>query len=263
MKQPGLVERRDERVGHADGGGAGHGGPRRRVTPEIESVRAIRGDVEPVGQTLTMRAVGLIEQDILSGLWGPGARLGIQMLSAHYGIGATPLREGMSRLVSRGLVTAIGQRGFRVASVSRADLEDVTRVRTLIETEALRRSIANGDDEWEAAIVACLHRLRQKLLRDPETMREGTPEFDTLHKAFHRSLIAACGSERLLALHDDLYLQAYRYRRIMMSRFRDPELFIRDHQQLADRVISRDADRAAELLAGHLASTVRVVYAEG
>jgi DNA-binding GntR family transcriptional regulator len=231
--------------------------------PETGSARAVRKDAEAGSDTLSTRAAGLIEHDILSGLWGPEARLGIHALSAHYGIGATPLREGMSRLVSRGLVTAVGQRGFRVASVSRGDLEDITRVRTLIEAEALRRSIENGDDEWEAAIVACLHRLRQKLLRDPETMREGTPEFDTLHKAFHRSLIAACGSERLLALHDDLYLQAYRYRRVMMSRFEDPQWFIRAHQELADQVLSRDADAAVKLLSGHLASTLEVVYGKG
>jgi DNA-binding GntR family transcriptional regulator len=233
-----------------------------QATPATESARAIRreAETETGADTLSARAAGLIERDILSGLWGPEARLGIHALSAHYGIGATPLREGMSRLVSRGLVTAVGQRGFRVASVSRADLEDITRVRTLIEAEALRRSIENGDDEWEAAIVACLHRLRQKLLRDPETMREGTPEFDTLHKAFHRSLIAACGSERLLALHDDLYLQAYRYRRVMMSRFEDPQWFIRVHQELAGQVLSRDADAALKLLSKHLASTLEVVY---
>ena len=233
------------------------------MTAETERAQAIRHDAEAGSDTLSTRAAGLVERDILSGLWGPETRLGIHALSAHYGIGATPLREGMSRLVSRGLVTAVGQRGFRVASVSRADLEDITRTRTLVELEALRRSIQNGDDEWEAAIVACLHRLRHKLLRDPETMREGTPEFDTLHKAFHRSLIAACGSERLLALHDDLYFQAYRYRRIMMSRFEDPQWLVKVHQELADLVISRDADAAVELLSRHLASTLEVVYGKG
>lgn len=232
------------------------------MTGPQESARAIASEphAEAVSDTLSARAAGLIERDILSGLWGPEARLGIHALSAHYGIGATPLREGMSRLVSRGLVTAVGQRGFRVASVSRADLEDITATRTLIEVEALSRSMADGNDEWEAGIVACLHRLRQKLLRDPETMREGTPEFDALHKAFHRSLLAACGSERLLALHDDLYLQAYRYRRVMMSRFERPDWFIKEHQELADLVIARDTEAAVQRLTKHLLSTLEVVY---
>jgi GntR family transcriptional regulator, carbon starvation induced regulator len=210
--------------------------------------------------TLSERAAMLIEWDILAGRLEPGSRLGIHALSAQYAIGATPLREGISRLVARGLVRATGQRGFRVAAVSRADLEDITALRTVIEAEALRLSMAAGDDEWEAGILAAQHRLTQKLLRDPETMREGTPEFDALHKAFHRSLIAACGSERMLTLHDDLYMQAYRYRRVMMGRFEDPELFLSIHRELADLVIARDIPNAIEKLRGHLASTLEVVY---
>ena len=93
-------------------------------------------------------------------------------------------------------------------------------------------------------------------------MREGTPEFDALHKAFHSALISACGSERLLRLHDDLYLQAYRYRRIMMSRFEDAGWFIREHQELADLVVGRRTEAAVARLSEHLLSTLKVVYGE-
>jgi len=211
-------------------------------------------------ETLSERASALVEHDILSGVWQPEERLGIQALSERYGIGATPLREGLSRLVSRGLISAVGQKGFRVASVSEVDLVDITLVRTMIESEALRRSIRDGGDDWEAGIVSSLHRLARSVERDPETMREGTPEFDRLHKAFHRSLLEACGSERLLRLHDDLYYQAYRYRRVMMSRFAHHDAFLEAHRSLADIVLARDADRAEAELANHLAQTLQIVY---
>lgn len=230
------------------------------LKPESQQRLVTVSEAHSASDTLSERAATLIESDILTGTLEPGSRLGIHALSAQYAIGATPLREGISRLVARGLVRATGQRGFRVAAVSRADLEDITALRTVIETEALRRSMEAGDDEWEAGILAAQHRLSQKLLRDPDTMREGTPEFDALHKAFHRSLIAACGSERMLTLHDDLYLQAYRYRRVMLGRFEDPEFFLAIHRELADLVIARDADTAIAKLRGHLASTLEVVY---
>lgn len=212
--------------------------------------------------TLSERAAAVIERDILAGRWLPDARLGIHALSDHYGIGATPLREGLSRLVSRGLIMAVGKKGFRVASTSRADLEDITRVRALVEVEALERSMTVGGDDWEAGIVASLHRLRRSLDRNPETMREGAAEFDALHKAFHRSLLAACGSERLLRLHDDLYLQAYRYRRVMMNRFESHSWFIEEHQALADVIIARNVDAAVARLAAHLNHTLLVVYGD-
>jgi len=69
-------------------------------------------------------------------------------------VGAGTLREALLLLVTDALVVAQGQRGFRVAPISIADFEDITRTRVLLETEALRRSCASGGEEWEAAIVA-------------------------------------------------------------------------------------------------------------
>ena len=100
--------------------------------------------------TLTERAAMLVEQDILAGHLAPGSRLGIVDLVQRYEIGATPLREGLSRLMSRGLIVGIGQRGFRVADISREDLLDITCMRTAIEVEAIRLAIIHGDDAWEA-----------------------------------------------------------------------------------------------------------------
>src|SRR3979411_3408233 len=88
--------------------------------------------------TLSERAATLVEQDILAGRLAPGARLGIHDLVERYEIGATPLREGLSRLISRGLIVGIGQRGFRVADISREDLLAITRQRTRNERRARR-----------------------------------------------------------------------------------------------------------------------------
>src|SRR4029077_16489556 len=113
--------------------------------------------------TLSERAATLLEQDILAGRLAPGARLGIVHLWRRDQIGATPLREGLSRLMSRGLIVGIGQRGFRVAEVSREDLLDITCMRTAVEIEAIRLAITLGDDAWEAGIVSALHQMRRHI----------------------------------------------------------------------------------------------------
>src|SRR4029078_1471497 len=87
--------------------------------------------------TLTERAAMLVEQDILAGHLAPGSRRAIVDVVQRYEIGATPLREGLSRLMSRGLIVGTGQRGFRVADVSREDLLDITTMRTAGETPAI------------------------------------------------------------------------------------------------------------------------------
>ena len=102
--------------------------------------------------TLAERATQRIEADIVRGALAPNARLGIAETAARYGVGATPLREALSRLAARGLVNAIGKRGFRVQSISRDDLADIVRIRSVLEREAIRLSIAAGDGGWEGEI---------------------------------------------------------------------------------------------------------------
>jgi DNA-binding GntR family transcriptional regulator len=218
------------------------------------------GDVVSGSDTLSERAASLLEQDIIAGLLAPGARLGIIDLVRRYEIGATPLREGLSRLLSRGLIVGIGQRGFRVADVSRDDLLDITRMRIVVENEALRLAIAQGDDQWEAGILGALHQMRRHIERTGAEFREGAPDFDRLHKAFHTSLLAACGSPRLMTAHSDLYDQAYRYRRVMMRGFDSGKLFVAAHQELADCVLARDTGRAQAMLEAHLRFTLDFVY---
>lgn len=210
--------------------------------------------------TLSERAAGLVQRDILAGDLAPGARLGIIDLAKRYEIGATPLREALSRLASRGLIVGIGQRGFRVAEISRDDLLDITQMRTVVEIEALRCAMARGDDAWETGILSALHRMRRHIERTGDAFREGAEDFDALHKAFHTALLAGCGSRRLLAAHADLYDQAYRYRRIMMRRMVGGADFVASHQRLADRVLARDAAKAKAMLAAHLRSTLDYVY---
>lgn len=210
--------------------------------------------------TLSERAAALVEQDILAGRLAPGSRLGIVDLVQRYEIGATPLREGLSRLMSRGLIVGIGQRGFRVAEVSREDLADITCMRTAIEKEAVRLAIIHGDDAWEAGIVSALHQMRRHIERTGNEFREGAADFDRLHKGFHTALLAACGSGRMLGAHSDLYDQAYRYRRVMMRAIDSGAEFIRSHQMLADRALARDVPGAQRMLQEHLHSTINFVY---
>jgi DNA-binding GntR family transcriptional regulator len=219
-----------------------------------------RASPTDAGDTLAERALALIEQAILTGGIAPGSRLAIHHLARRFGMGPTPIREGLSRLVARGLVVAIGQRGFRAAEVSREDLEDISAVRTLTEVEALRRAMARGDDTWEAGIVACLHRLTKLARRSDAGFLEGMAEYDTAHRDFHAALIAACGSPRLLAMHRALYDQAYRYRRVMTARLVPAGRLADEHRELAELVLARDVERACARLAAHLATTLAVVY---
>ena len=210
--------------------------------------------------TLAERAALRLQREILGGVLAPGDRLAVMDLARQYGMGTTPVREGLSRLLSQGLIVATGRRGFRVSEISRADLADLTALRAVIEIEGARLSFETGDDTWEAEILASLHRLRNYVRRAGIAALEGNPDYDALHKGFHMALIGGCGSPRLLDTASTLYDQAYRYRRLMMRKLDDPEGLIRRHEELAEVALARDLPRAAPLLRAHLETTLRYVY---
>lgn len=215
------------------------------------------------GETLAERAAGLVQRDILAGRLLPGARLAVHDLARSYAIGATPIREALSRLVARGLIYSVGRRGFRVADISRNDLEDITRLRVLIEREALRLSMLRGDDAWESEVLGSLHMLRRHVAQHKKNFAEGSDEFDQRHKGFHSAILSACASPRMLEAASSLYDQAYRYRRLMMPRLTGPDHFLMEHQKLADVVLRRDIVAASTLLEAHLRSTINTIYPEG
>ena len=165
----------------------------------------------PVSKSLTSQAFERIRNDILMGTLRPNERLKIQALSDRYAIGATAVREALSRLVTDGLVDSEDQKGFCVAPVSQDDLIDLTETRIAVEEMAIRKAIAQGDVEWEAQVLSSYHRLS----RTPEpTTLANHAAWALAHRQFHESLVAQCGSPWLLRLCAMMYDKSERYRNL-------------------------------------------------
>src|SRR5574337_1138125 len=91
-------------------------------------------------KTLVEASYLRLRRDIIEGVRQPGEKLRVEHLKDEYQVGAGTLREALQLLITDALVVAQGQRGFRVAPISLADFEDITRTRVLLETEALRQA---------------------------------------------------------------------------------------------------------------------------
>lgn len=207
-------------------------------------------------RTLADQAAILLARLIVSGSTPPGSRLNVVKLSQQHGIGATPIREALSRLISSGLVVANGQKGFRVAEISPEDLVDIVRMRLLVEVAALRLSMAKGDTAWEADVLHATHMLIRHQDRNPES---SVLEADELHKRFHTALISACGSRRMLELHSVLFDQGHRYRVLLLPSVQGHGSMVENHRQLAEKAIQRSPD-AADMLAAQLRRPLEMIY---
>lgn len=107
---------------------------------------------------LVQIAAAQLREAIMWARFAPGMKLKVADLQARFGLSSSPLREALGRLVAEGLVVVEDRRGFRVAGVTPAEVEDVARMRILLEQEAMRASIEHGGDAWESDIVSAFTR---------------------------------------------------------------------------------------------------------
>jgi len=209
---------------------------------------------------LSLLAWHKLRAEIISGSLPPGSRLRIGMLRDVYGIGASPLREALFRLVSDGFVIAQERRGFTVAPMSIAEFRDLTNMRKLLEKEALRSSLANGDDAWEANVLAAFHRLSKAHKRLAAKEEGAVEEWEVLNGAFHNALVSACDSPYTLRFRSNVYAYTQRYRCICLSITSVSRDALVEHQHLCDLALARDIKKILVVIDCHLEATyVKVV----
>lgn len=221
----------------------------RRSVPQARgALGANRVAVLGVSTTLTARVHGLMRSDILELRLQPGSKLVVDELRDKYDVGASPLRESLSRLEAEGLVTGEDRRGFRVAPITEEDFADLTMLRKEIEVLAVIRSVARGTDTWEADLIRAYHHMS---LATP-AQQTFLAEWPGRHQTFHEALVAACGSPRLLHLRRQLFDQFTRYQRIAPRHVWRSAVNDTEHKKMLDAALARDTRKCEAMIRGHI-----------
>ena len=208
--------------------------------------------IDELPSTLIEAAYRRLHEDILGGRLAPGEKLRVEHLKAVYQVSSGTLREALTRLVADSLVVFHGQRGFRVAAMSLDDLKDLTRLRVMLETTAIRESIASGGALWEAQLRSAFNRLARaeqgkqpKLIHDFDT-------WESCNRQFHEALVGACQSPWILRLRGLLYGQAERYRRLSATTIPQRPDAHDEHRAIFEAALVRNADVACALSTAHI-----------
>ncbi|MEM8664052.1 MAG: FCD domain-containing protein, partial [Pseudomonadota bacterium] len=229
--------------------------------PHIQHVLHVVQLAERDGKTLAHAAYDALRRDIIRSVRPPGERLRIEKLKSIYAVGPTPLREALQKLSAEGLVLAEGNRGFTVAPLDAAEFGDLNIARTALEKEALRLSIANGDEAWEADVVAARYRMAKADAALGAAVGHVPDSWERANAAFHLAMVAACGSAWLLRMRANLHDLCERYRRASVYHKRHQRDLRAEHGAIADAVLARDEETACRLTERHYALTAHTIAA--
>ena len=213
----------------------------------------MRGDDRP--PSAAEGAYASIRDEILSGALRPDERLTEVTLADRLGISRTPVREAVKRLLIEGFLTRAPGEGLRVTGLSADEVQQVFRIRMLLESHGARRAAAHATPEE----CAELHRLAA--LMTAHTPPRDAAELDILsgaNTAFHRTIMAAARSPRLaamlsLAVNLGLVLRTYR-----MYAPHDMQRQSRHHHDIAEAISARDPDWAEAAMTTHVLAAAAV-----
>ncbi|RBW53245.1 GntR family transcriptional regulator [Ruegeria sp. A3M17] len=183
-----------------------------------------------------------LRSQIMYGDLVPGQPVTIQGLTESLGVGMTPVREAIRRLISDGALVFQGNRRVSVPLLSGTDVEQMIFARISIESELSRRATAN----LKPADIDQLEKLDQRL---DQTITDGDVSgYLRLNHQFHETLYTHADAPILNDLAERLWLRFGPSLRVVCGRFGTHSLPDR-HKDIIASLRAKDAEKVAKATA--------------
>ena len=189
-----------------------------------------------------------LRKAILNGMFIPGQMLRQDDVAAKLGVSRSPLREALPRLEAEGIVVLHPRRGDAVAALDPKEIAEVFDLRSLVEVELARRSIARRTEADIASIYSIVTEMKGLAT---EESAEALSQWFELNKKFHDALLAPadCPHHLKALQHSRNLIEAYiRTEARLTGDLREAQ---EEHSQLAQAFVVGDSERFLKLTKQH------------
>ncbi|MFV3131114.1 GntR family transcriptional regulator [Niveispirillum sp. KHB5.9] len=189
--------------------------------------------------------VSRLEADLLGGVFRPGEWLKQTDIETNYEAHRFDVRMALLDLKTRQLLEHVPNRGYRVASLSQQDREELIEARTVLEVAAARRVVERATEEDLVELDALVAEFEANMA-DADL-----PLLRSLNAKFHDRLYAICGNRVLME-----EIKALRHRGLPGVRGWRATSSIqrsnRDHGEMIAMIRARNADGLVQTIETHL-----------
>jgi DNA-binding GntR family transcriptional regulator len=200
--------------------------------------------------TAQQAVLGELRRAILSGRLAPGTQVVQETIAEQLGVSRVPVREALKILEGTGQVVYVPHRGYFVAELNTADLEEIYRLRDLLEAEAARSAVVLLDRVE-------LERMGEAAEECAAAARAGdVPRATAANRYFHFTLLEASRMRRLVDLVRSLWDASEVYRTLYFSDERNRALVEDEHEAILAALGARDSHETVRLLALHRANAL-------
>lgn len=195
----------------------------------------------------TRRAYESVQEGIAAGELPAGSWLREPVVAARLGISRTPVREALRMLAAEGVVELVHNRGARVVRWSAEDIDEVYRLRGLLEGHGASLAARSATAEQVDHVRSCQRRYEEALREGPDSARSAACNDD-----FHAAVMTAAGSPRLAALLGTISSAPLVARALRQYGDDDRRRSVLQHRDILLALTRRDEDLAATAMRSHI-----------
>lgn len=215
---------------------------------------------EIFAQTKTEAVSSLLREAIITGRLKPGDPIRQQDLAEVLNVSATPVREALARFEALGILHHAPHQGMQVAVLSRQAIDEIFRVRTMLEGMAVEEAAKLIDAEAMTYLDELARDQLPDLLTTALESGDLTP-YRMVNYKFHKTIYSLSGMEVVPELIDNSWARSVVLDGVFFYDCNRIQSAPAEHVEIVDALRKQDAKRARATLEGHVDKT-RLCYLE-
>ncbi|MBO9508464.1 GntR family transcriptional regulator [Thalassospira sp. A3_1] len=201
---------------------------------------------EPVG--IAQKLCQSLEDDIVTGVLVPGARLEETQLAKRFGVSRTPVREALQLLTATELAEKIPNRGVYVSLATPEQLTAMFESMAELEGTCGRLAAKRMTSGERHALEQLHHELAH-------AMRAGdSPAYESQNREFHNAIYVGTHNDVLVEVTQAVRRRVAPFRRVQFNSLPRLASSHEEHQGIVDAILRGDHKAAEELLYAHIMS---------
>ena len=194
------------------------------------------GSAVPPGTT-QQHALHWLREAIVVGELAPGERVPQDAIAERIGVSVVPLREALRVLEGEGQIVYRPRRGYFVAELALAELEEIYELRRLLETRAVELALPVWDADSDARMLAAAEECASQGSETEIAAKLAA------NRRFHLAVLGSAGAPHLMRLIVQLWDSTEAYRAMYYNLPHEREAADRAHRAIAAAVLERDGAR--------------------
>ena len=196
-------------------------------------------DLYPVTREMLHEQIfTILKRNLMMGRFAPGQKLPLRWLAKSLGTSAMPVRDALQRLESIGCLVSTPARTMMVPVLSVKEQQDISRLRVLLESEAVAAAATARSEQQLATLASCCADIRRSA---------DTADLDLFLEAnyrFHMEIAEASGISFIASLLEPLWMRIGPLVRMSTPDHAHILRSVGFHEKVYDAIIARNAEAA-------------------